>query len=176
MERYKYSWIRVSHDQMERWLGPMVTPHEFNRSTAPEYEKHYTEPSGTAEKEEGKRYRLAGRMFEYIDGAMRATSQAQNKILALMKGWGIMGLKNETDSEVESELANVQREAVTEAMNNLLDMPWKVRNIYNYPGTAAASALVTFLQAKKIIKSMYAHTRGQADSVTKAITTAESKF
>jgi len=176
MDRYKYSWIRVSHDQMERWLGPIVTPHEFNRSTAPEYEKHYDKPTGMAEKELGKRARLGGRMFDFDDGVLRATSFAQNKVLASARLSGLLGAEPVTDLEIESQLTKWQRGDVAEAMNVLLDMPSKVRKIYNYPGTAAQSAVLTFLQARKIIWSMIKHNTGRKEEVSGSLTALRTSF
>lgn len=170
MDRYKYSWIRVSHDQLERWLGPMITPHEGNRSTEGEYEKHYTKPSGAAEKEQGKRARLAGRMFEYIDGAIRATGLAQNKILAAFKVAGIMGIDIKSESTVKNEMSVLQADWVSPWINDMLDMPTKVREIYNYGGTSAQVALFTYMQARKIIESWIFMTQDQPDMVSKTIT------
>jgi hypothetical protein len=176
MDKYKYSWIRVTHDQLERWLGPIATPHEFNRSTQPEHEKHYNKPGGMSEKEGGKRARLGGRAFEYDDGALRATAFAQNKILAALKLSGIMGLSVKNETELNKEFAKVQNDWVAPWMNTLLDMPSKVRKIHNYPGTSAQVALVTYLQARRIITSMVKHTEGQNTDVSASITNAMSSF
>lgn len=176
MDRYKYSYIRVSHDQMERWLGPIVTPHEFNRSTQPEYEKHFLgEPSGTADKELGKRGRLGGRIFNWSDGVLRASSFAQNKMLAAIKGAGLMG-KSPTPTEVDKLFASFQRQDVAKWINVLLDMPSKVRKVQNYPGTAAQVALLTALQGERIVRSVIKHGTDQVDSVSAAISNVKKSF
>ena len=176
MDKYKYSWIRVTNDQFERLLGPIITPHEYNRSTAPEYEKHYEKPSGKGSKESGKRTRLGGRMFEYPDGVLRATSFTENKILSTVPLSSITGVGEGTQMDIDKEINKWKGTWAAEWQNIELDMPSKVRSIYNYPGTSAQVAAVSFLQAEKIVRSIIKHTQGQVADVVMSLNDLKSKF
>jgi len=183
MSKYKYNWTMVNLDQMERWFGPMVTPHDFNKSTAPEFEKHYNMPGGKSEKEAGKRGRLGARGSRWVDGVIRATVLAQNKVLSAVQLSGVMGVDvsaltnvNERNSSLNKELDTWRLNWIAPWINTMLDMPSDVRKVKNYGGTAAQSLLVSYLQVRRIIASAVAHSNGQKLDVNKSIDQIEEGF
>ena len=184
MDTYKYSWGLVNHDQIERWFGPWITPHKFNRATEGEVEKHLAIPSGTSDKESGKRYRLGLRAGILDAGVVRASSSAQNKILAAAQFGQVLGMKIDSLKNIISpntidlnEKLNIWRnDWVAPWVNSLLDMPYEVRNVKNYPGTAAQCAIFTYLQVRRIVESGIISSYGQKSSVIDSLSTIEKSF
>jgi hypothetical protein len=153
MDKYKYSWALVTNDQMERWLGPLATPHDFSRMTADEVKKHYMMPSGLSEKEAGKRARLGGRGGLVPEGVLRATVFAQNKIITSMVFSNVTsnpGLEPLLTNGINDWI----KKWVSPWLNEMFDMPSEVRGCTNYGGTAAQSAAVTRMQLEKLVRSI----------------------
>lgn len=184
MDEYKYSWSLVNMDQMERWFGPWVTPHALNRATKDEVEKHLQKPGGFAGKEEGKRKRLSLRAGILDAGVVRATSSAQNKVLASVPFSQVMGIEvvslgqnlGPNTIDLGDKLDKWRKEWITPWVNAELDMPTTVRGVRNYPGTSAMSAIFTYLQTRRIVASAVMHAYGQAGDVNASIDRVEDSF
>lgn len=186
MDVNKPSWWVNNTSQLERWLGPLVTPHVFNRMTAAEVEKFYNEPSGLSEKEAGKRAGLSIRGNEVEDGVVRASVFAQNKVFASVSLSGIMGAGTNVKSltrelninslDLRAELDKWRVATISKWVNTYLDLPSVVKNIDNYPGTAAQSMIVSYLQARKIVASAIVNGFGQLNEVDRSINEIEDSF
>jgi len=175
MDKFKFSWAVVTNDQMERWLGPLATPHEFNRMTADEVKKHYN-PGGVGEKESGKRGRLGGRAGIVPEGVLRATVLAQAKIIGSMRMSGVTGNDVNLDVLLKTKLNDWQSEWVDPWVNTEMDMPYLVRGCTNYGGTSAQTMLTTFAQLKKLAKSMVTSSNNQKNDVHASSSEVMSKF
>ena len=171
MDKYKYSWAMVTNDQMERWLGPLATPHDFNRMTADEVNKHYMMPSGKAEKEGGKRARLGGRGGTVPEGVLRATVFAQNKIISSI-GFSNVLENYVIEPVITAGIHEWVKKWVSPWVNVMLDMPSVVRECTNYGGTAAQSVVVTYLQLERYIRSVIKTAHQQKDNVDSSLLNA----
>ena len=184
MDQYKYSWAMVNHDQMERWFGPWITPHSFNRSSSEEVEKHLKNPSGLAEKEEGKRKRLSLRAGIMDGGVVRAASSAQSKTLSSVSFSDVLGTKIKSlkdnispdTADLNIKLDTWMTKWIRPWLNVELDMPSEVRGVKNYPGTSAQCALFTYLQVRRIVSSAIITSYGQEGSVSEGIQKIEKIF
>ncbi|MCX6703966.1 MAG: hypothetical protein NTZ07_00790 [Candidatus Woesebacteria bacterium] len=171
MDKYKYSWAVVTNDQMERWLGPLATPHDFNRMTADEVKKHYMMPSSKSEKEAGKRARLGGRGGTVPEGVLRATVFAQNKIISSI-GFSNVLENSAIGLVLDAGIHEWVKKWVSPWVNVMLDMPSLVRDCTNYSGTAAQSAVVTYLQLERYIRSVVKTSYLQRDDVDTSLFSA----
>lgn len=184
MPKYKYNWVEVNHDQMERWFGPLITPHRVNRFTGEEFEKHYKKPSGFAEKEGGKRFRLGPRASRWKQGIIRAAVSSQNKVLSSVSISNVMGAEIpnvEKGLRIGSKTVGVELDKwrddwIVPWSNTLLDMPSEVVGVSNYPGTSAQCLTVSYLQARRIVESAIVHSYGQEGDVIKSIDKIEREF
>ncbi len=173
MDKYKYNWALVTNEQMERWLGPWVTPAAFNRATKEEFEKHTSMPGGMAEKESGKRFRLGGRGGTVMEGILRATVGAQSKVWAAVSGSGVMGKEPDNwpdtlsikSEELKLLLDNFRKVWIAPWVNTELDMPATVRGVKNYSGTAAQLLIISYQQARRIVASAIVNSYRQSADV-----------
>jgi hypothetical protein len=187
MDVNKNSWEVNNTFQMERWLGPLVTPHVFNRMTAAEVEKFYNEPNGLSEKEGGKRAGLSLRGSSVEDGVIRASVFSQNKVFASVGITGIMGVSSDKIKSVTTELSlnnadlnaalNEWRKVyIAPWINTFLDFPYHVKGVDNYPGTASQAMLASYIQARRIIASAIVNGYGRVSEVNQSIGNAEKRF
>lgn len=174
MGRYQYNWFRTNLDQMERWFGPMITPHSLNKMTADEYVKHYSKSSGFAEKEAGKRGRLGSRGSKYGNGVIRAAVLAQNKVLGALHYSNVMSLPKTIELSVK--LDEWQNGWIAPWVNTLLDMPDEVRKVKNYGGTAAQSLIFSYFQARRIVESAINHGHEQVGDVIVSLNDIKKNF
>lgn len=184
MPKYKYNWVEVNHDQMERWFGPLITPHQVNSYTGKEYEKHYHRPSGFSEKEGGKRFRLGPRASKWRQGIIRAAVSSQNKVLSSVSLSSVMGVEVTSVKEglkvgsmaLSDKLDEWRNEWITPWGNTLLDMPSEVVGVNNYPGTSTQVLTESYLQVRRIVESAIVHSHGQSGDVNLSIDAIERDF
>jgi hypothetical protein len=188
MDVNKSSWYVNNLDQLERWIGALITPHDYNRTTAAEVEKFYSVQNSLSEKEGGKRAGLSIRGNKYEDGVIRAGFFPQAKIFGdIYLGKVIPKAAEEVTvligSEASVDNAGLQKylkgwEANMAAkwVNMYFDLPFTVKGVENYPGTASQVMIVTSMQARRIMASAVVSSVNQLQQVGGSIRTVENKY
>jgi hypothetical protein len=188
MDVNKPSWEVNNTSQLERWLGPFVTPHNFNRATLGEVEKMYNNANGLSEAEAGKRAGLSVRGNEVEDVVVRTAVFNQNRVFASVSignaianiGTLIPATKprkiSVNDPDLRGKLHEWVDTWIIPWVNTLLDKPPVLKELENYSGTSAQVIQVTGLQTGRIIASGVVNSRGQQADVAKSTREIENIY
>jgi hypothetical protein len=170
MPRYRFNYHRVTLEQLERWYGPLITPHMYNRFTGEQYEEHHDNPNGLAmaHKRSGKRYRLGKRLDPEGAGVYRAAVLPQNNAFTVARESGLFAIKGGNPLVVQQQIEDKREIWATPTMNTYLDMPPVVLKINKYGQTAMAMFLLTYYQLENIAESQRIMSIGQEQQVGNA--------
>ena len=133
MPMHRWDYINVNKDMMKRWLGLMVSPHEYSRDTQDEFDKFFEKPSGKAFKELAKRIRLAYRGGSVDMGVQEPPLIAMQVVMATAVKHGLLDPDFWKDNMKKSRW----KEEIAEWMNEALNLPGKKADVENYGNSIA---------------------------------------
>lgn len=175
IQRYRFNYHRVTLDQLERFYGPFVTAHMYNRATADQYTEFQDNPDGMAiaHKRNRKRNRLGLRMNPSSGEVFSSTVMSQMNAFASAREGGLYKISGVNQLQVNNQIQELRDLWVGAWTNTYLDMP----NVVDHYGeTCIASFIVTWSQLELAAASQRKMSIGQQGQMAISMSNALDKL
>jgi hypothetical protein len=175
IQRYRFNYHRVTLDQLERFYGPFITPHMYNRATADQYIEFQDNPDGMpmAHKRNRKRDRLGLRMDPVGGEVYSSTVMAQMNAFASAREGGLYKITGVNMMQVNNQIQEMRNLWVGAWTNTYMDMPPVVEH---YGESCIASYITTWAQLEVAAASQRKMSIGQSGQMAISMSNALDKL